>query len=98
MPRLLQLLLQRRVLKVEALAHLGFALDDSLQLGDVLVQQFVLVLRGRKLVVAHLDLHVVVVGDLDDLLLQRLDLLRHVPVGRLQLLLQRGNLLVFAVG
>ena len=97
MPRLLQLLLERRVLKVEALAHLSFTLDDSLQLGDVLVQQFVLVFRARELVVAHLDLHVIVVGDLDDLLLQRFDLLRHVAVGRLQLLLQRADLLVLAV-
>ena len=40
--RLLHLLEKGAVLDVQALAHLGFGLDDALQFGDVLVQKFLL--------------------------------------------------------
>ena len=47
--------------------------------------------------VTHLDLHIVVMSDLDKFLLQGFYLLRHVTIGRLQLLLQRTDLLILAV-
>ena len=61
----------------------------------MLVQQLVLLFRTDKMLIAHFDLHIVVVGDFNDFLLQLLNLICHVTVSALKLLLERADLFIF---
>ena len=89
--------MQGLVCLVQARISLSLALDDGLQLGDVLVHQLVLLFGGADLLPGHLGLEFALVVDLEHFRLQLLNLLLHILVGRLELLLQACNLDVLGV-
>lgn len=63
----------------------------------MLVEELVLLSLAHELLATHSYFQLIVVSDFQDLLLQRLNLLGHVPVRRLQLLLQCAYLFVLRV-
>ena len=97
LPLLGELLVQRLVLLVETRVHFTLALDYGLQLGDVVVEQLVRLVRGEELLLTHFDFHFLVVRNFHHFLLQTFYFRRHVAICGLDLLLEGLDLLVFHV-